>query len=99
MFIKSKERMIIENNGIDSAENVMYLSIDPIRSEGEIGSGSTDLARIGGNTVFDDLKRKIIRHCTKQGCKLSTQDIDIKDFEYDNLYPHENTDQSNNDHL
>ena len=30
-MIKLKERMIIENNDIDNAENVMYQSIDPVR--------------------------------------------------------------------
>ena len=52
--------MIIENNGIDSAENVMYrsdLMCKSVRLGLEIGSGSTDLARICGNTAFPAERR------------------------------------------
>ena len=35
--------------------------------------------------LSDDLRRKVIRHCTKKGWKLSTQDTGTKDPKYDEI--------------
>jgi len=49
--------------------------------------------------LSEDLRRRVIRHCTKQGWKLSTHDSGKTDPNYDEIktYPHGSANGSDND--